>query len=71
MANQRNDNPIRPQLEVQKHLKGVDYPAHKRDLIKHARDQDAPEEVLSLLEAMADKEYDNPAEVTKEVSKGS
>lgn len=69
MANNQDDNPIRPQLEVQKHLKGMNYPASKNDLVEHARGQDAPDEILALLEDMPEREYGSPAEVTKEVSK--
>ncbi len=66
MAN--DDNPIKPQIELQKHLKGMDYPASKDDLVEHARGQDAPEEVLNLLEGLPDRNYTSPAEVTQAVS---
>ena len=66
MAN--DNNPIKPQIEVQKHLKGMDYPASKGDLVEHARGQDAPEEVLNFLEGLPDRNYTSPAEVTQAVS---
>ena len=66
MAN--DDNPIKPQIEVQKHLRGMDYPASKDDLVEHARGQGAPEEVLNLLEDLPDQNYTSPAEVTQAVS---
>ena len=66
MAN--DNNPIKPQIEVQKHLKGMDYPASKDDLVEHARGQGAPEEVLNILEGLPDQNYTSPAEVTQAVN---
>lgn len=33
-------------IQLQKHLKGVDYPASKQDLIDHAKQQDADENAI-------------------------
>jgi Protein of unknown function (DUF2795) len=53
-------------VEIQKHLKGVDYPADKQELIKHARQQKADREVLSLLEKLPDdEEFSSPTELNK------
>ena len=53
-------------VEIQKHLKGVDYPADKQELIQHARQQGADQEIISLLEKLPDKEeYENPADLNK------
>jgi hypothetical protein len=65
----RSKNPIRPQIDVQKHLKGVDYPATRMDLIEHARDSGAPDDVISLLQGMPEKEYRTPIQVTEAISK--
>ena len=54
-------------IDVQKHLSGVEYPASKEDLVSHARDGDAPEEVLDTLQALPDRDYDGPTEMTKAV----
>jgi hypothetical protein len=53
-------------VEIQKHLKGVDYPADKQELMKHAQQQKADKQILSLLEQLPDdEEFDNPAELNK------
>ncbi|MCM0590784.1 MAG: DUF2795 domain-containing protein [Gloeotrichia echinulata IR180] len=54
-------------VEVQRNLKGVDYPADKQKLIKHARKQGADQAVISLLEQLPDdgEEYDNPADLNR------
>jgi hypothetical protein len=50
--------------EVQKALKGAEYPASREDLIELARDNEAPDEVVDGLEAsLEEDEYDSPAEV--------
>ncbi len=53
-------------VEIQKHLKGVDYPASKEELIEHAREQGADKQLISLLEQLPeDEEYENPADLNK------
>ncbi|MEA5619198.1 DUF2795 domain-containing protein [Cronbergia sp. UHCC 0137] len=55
-------------VEVQKHLKGVDYPAEKQELIKHAQQQGADKQVLSLLEQLPEgEEYGDPTELNKAI----
>jgi hypothetical protein len=54
---------------VMKHMKGIDFPAKKKDLIAHAKKAEGPdtEEVLEILNRIEDKEYNSPAEVMKEL----
>jgi hypothetical protein len=50
--------------EVQKALKGADYPASREELIELARENEAPDEVVDELEDnLEDDEYENPAAV--------
>lgn len=66
--NDQSSNRERPEpIAVEKHLKGIKFPADKQDLIAHAQQNDAPEEVLSTLERMPDREYGNAADVAKGV----
>ena len=58
-----NVNPI----QVQKALGGMDYPAGKQEILDHARQQGADDEVISALEAIPDREYDGPSGVQKEI----
>jgi hypothetical protein len=53
-------------IEVQKSLKDIDYPVHKRDLIQHAKKHGASDKVLAVLESLPDKEYSNATDVSKE-----
>lgn len=50
---------------IEKHLKGIDYPAGKEDLVRHARGQNAPDDVLAVLQRMPDREYGSAADAAK------
>jgi hypothetical protein len=54
-------------IQLQKHLKGVDYPSSKEDLVKHAQNQGADKEAISVLEQLPDKQYDSPTDVNHAV----
>jgi Protein of unknown function (DUF2795) len=55
-------------IELQKHLGGIDYPATKEDILRHAQDQGAPDEVLAPLRDIPDREYDGPNAVSSAFS---
>ena len=54
-------------IQVQKFLKGMEYPASKQDVIEHARQQGADENVCSTLEQMPEDEFETPADVSKAI----
>lgn len=56
-------------IQMQKYLKGMDYPASKQDLIEHAKKEGADETVRLTLERLPDEQYETPAEVSKAVGK--
>lgn len=53
---------------VEKYLKGITFPADKNELIKHARENAAPDDVLYVLGQFGEEEYHSPIDVAKEVS---
>jgi hypothetical protein len=53
-------------IEVQKSLKDIDYPVHKKDLIQHAKKHEASDKVIAVLESLPEKEYRSAADVSKE-----
>lgn len=67
MANQRAPE-VSP-AEVQEHLSGVDYPAGRDALVKEAKNQNAGEDVVGMLNQLPDRKYDSPVDVTKEIGK--
>lgn len=54
-------------IQLQKHLKGVDYPASKEQLIQHAQKQGADENAISVLQQLPDEEYESPTDVSEAV----
>ncbi|MBE9111514.1 DUF2795 domain-containing protein [Nodosilinea sp. LEGE 07298] len=54
-------------IQVQKFLKGINYPASKQDVVEHAKQQGADENVCSTLEQMPDQEFETPADVSKAI----
>ena len=50
---------------VTRHLGGIDFPASKQDLVKHAQGNGANDEVMDVLNRMPDREYGNMADVMK------
>ena len=52
---------------VEHYLKGIHYPASKGDLVEQARSNDAPDDVMHVLDQFEDKEYESTIDVTKEI----
>lgn len=50
---------------VQKYLKGAEYPADRNDLLTVAEDNEAPEEIIELLEGLEETTFDGPDEVAE------
>ena len=56
-------------IQVQKFLKGLNYPATKEQVVEHAREQGADENVVSVLEKMPDEQYQTPADVSQAIGR--
>ena len=56
-------------IEVQRHLKGVDYPASKDDLVSTAEGNGAPSEIVDQLKQMDKDSFDGPNAVVEAISK--
>ncbi len=56
-------------IELQKYLKGMDYPASKDDLVSTAQSNGAPQEIVDQLQGMDKDSFDGPNAVTEAVSK--
>ena len=54
-------------VQVQKFLGGLDYPVSKQDLLKHAEQEGADENVRSTLEQIPDQKYETPADVSQTI----
>jgi hypothetical protein len=54
-------------VEVEKSLKGIDFPAKKEDLVKHAQQHGANQEVLETIKNLPVDEFHNAADVAKAI----
>ncbi|HZV99183.1 MAG TPA: DUF2795 domain-containing protein [Methylophilaceae bacterium] len=52
-------------IQIQKYLKGVDYPANKAALIENAKKLGADENICNSLEQLPDEEFQTPADVSE------
>jgi len=55
-------------IEIQKALGGMEYPADKDAVVKHAESKGASDEVLEALRALPDRSFDGPTGVNEAVS---
>jgi hypothetical protein len=54
-------------IDIQKALGGMDYPAKKEEIVKHAEQNGADDDVLQALKRIEDREYEGPSGVSKAV----
>ncbi len=54
-------------VQVEKYLKGIDYPATKQDLLQKAEQEGADEKVMSTLEKLPDEEYEGPTHISRAI----
>jgi hypothetical protein len=54
-------------IDIQKALSGMDYPARKEDIVRHAEQNGADPEVLEALKKIEDREYEGPSGVSSAV----
>lgn len=52
-------------IELQKSLKGVDYPASKDDIVRAAQKNNADSSIVDALKNLGDQTFDRPTDVTK------
>ncbi len=52
---------------ISHHLKGIHFPAAKRELLRRARQNGADQDIMDLLDCIPDQEFQTVAEVTKAV----
>jgi hypothetical protein len=51
------------EINIGEHLKGLGFPCTKQDLIEHAQEFGAPDQVIELLDRLPDQEYESVAQV--------
>ncbi len=56
-------------VQLQKYLKGLDYPASKDEIVGHAERHGADQNALGTLRRLPDEKYQTPADVSQAVGK--
>jgi hypothetical protein len=56
-------------IQLEKYLKGLDYPAKKEDIVHYAEQHGADANVTSALQQLPDKTFDGPTGISKEIGK--
>ena len=54
-------------IDIQKALSGMDYPASKEEIVRHAEQNGGTGEVLEALRKIEDREYEGPSGVSSAV----
>ncbi len=54
--------------DVEHALKGIDFPKNKNEIVSYAQNHGANQEIVSDLQQLPDKTYNNAADVAKEFS---
>ncbi len=56
-------------VQVEKFLKGMDYPVSKQDIIQKAEEEGADENVMETLNKLPERQYNSPVSISKELGK--
>ena len=56
-------------VQVQKYLKGIDYPCTKDDLVKTAEREGADDDIIQTLEKMPEDKFNSPNDVSQAIGK--
>jgi hypothetical protein len=56
-------------IQVQKFLGGMDYPANKDEIVRHAKSKGADEKIMETLEQLPEESFETPADVSKAIGK--
>jgi hypothetical protein len=52
--------------DVEHALKGIDFPKNKNEVVQYAKNNSASNDIISVLQGLPDKTYNNAAEVAQE-----
>jgi hypothetical protein len=54
---------------IEHYIKGIKFPANKNDLIDQAKESDAPDDVMNVMQKFEEKDYHSSIDVSREVGK--
>jgi hypothetical protein len=56
-------------IQIQRYLKGLDYPVSKEQLVRHAEQSGADDQVLAALRQLPGNKFNSPNEVSEAFGK--
>jgi len=56
-------------IQVQKHLKGMGYPATREDVIRKAQESGADERILAALKKLPETQFNSPNDISQALGK--
>jgi hypothetical protein len=56
-------------VAVEHYIKGITFPADKNKLLQQAKSNNAPDDVIKVLQKFGEKEYSSPIDISKEFSR--
>ncbi len=54
-------------IQLQKALKGVNYPASKQDLLRRAESNKADQNIRNAIQRLPEQQYNRPSDVSKAI----
>jgi len=57
-------------VEIEKALKGMNYPASKQDLVQKAKQNNASQDVIQTIEKLPQDQFNSPTDVQKAWGQG-
>ncbi len=54
--------------QIMKYAKGINFPTSKQKLVSAFRDNNAPKEILSVIDNLPDKDYNSPQDLISALS---
>lgn len=57
-------------LDYNQYLSDLNFPADKQQVISHAQQKGAPEDIMKMLQMLPEKQYQNISEITSVLSGG-
>lgn len=62
-----SQEPVNP-IQVEKFLKGLDYPVDKQELIEYANEHGADKNIREALNHLPDETFNKPTDISKAIS---
>lgn len=56
-------------IQVQKYLKGIDYPVNKEEVVNTAKKEGADNNIISTLQKLPDQSFNSPKDISRAIGR--